>query len=94
MREKYWIDQYKSTDKRKGYNLTKGGDNHEHMGIPVLQIDMKATNVTLDAKVLPALPHPFLGHYLSISGLLNSKLVSKNTVAELCREQGIDLEIF
>lgn len=25
MREKYWIDQYKSTDKRKGYNLTKGG---------------------------------------------------------------------
>ena len=28
----------------------------ENKGLPVLQIDLKATNITLDTKVLPALP--------------------------------------
>lgn len=31
----------------------------ENKGLPVLQIDLKATNVTLDAKMLPALPEPY-----------------------------------
>lgn len=42
----------------------------ENKGLPVLQIELKATNVTLDAKMLPALPEPYKGQYISISRLL------------------------
>ena len=42
----------------------------ENKGLPVLQIELKATNVTLDAKMLPALPEPYKGQYISISKLL------------------------
>lgn len=65
----------------------------ENNGLPVLQIDLKATNVTLDAKMLPALPEPFKGRYLSISSLMNSEILSPEMVAGLCREQGVELDI-
>ena len=63
----------------------------ENSGLPILQIDMKATNVSLDAQMLPALPEPFNGHYVPVSSLLNSKVISKETADELCKEGGIDL---
>lgn len=36
-REIFWIEHFDSF--ANGYNLTKGGDNREHLGIPILQID-------------------------------------------------------
>lgn len=63
----------------------------ENKGLPVLQIDLKATNVTLDAKMIPALPEPFNGCYLPINALLNAEEIPKETVARLCREFGIEL---
>lgn len=38
-------------------------------GIPVLQIEMKATNVTLDSKLIPKLPEPFSSFYTSNDGI-------------------------
>lgn len=43
----------------------------ENKGLPVLQIDLKATNVTLDAKMLPALPEPYNGQYISVSNIMH-----------------------
>lgn len=63
----------------------------ENAGLPVLQIDLKATNVTLDAKMLPALPEPFCNHYLPIGKLLEA--IPKEKVAELCRECGVELDL-
>ena len=51
----------------------------ENKGLPVLQIELKATNVTLDAKMLPALPEPYKGQYISISKLL----VAAQTLSEV-----------
>lgn len=42
-REIFWIAFYNSYE--YGYNLTKGGSNGEHMGVPVLQIDMSTKQV-------------------------------------------------
>lgn len=63
----------------------------ENKGLPVLQIDLKATNITLEAKVLPALPEPYKGQYISVSKLIASNVIPKDKVAELCRENGIEL---
>ena len=37
-REMFWISKYDSF--KNGYNLTAGGDNRNHLGIPILQIDI------------------------------------------------------
>ena len=42
-REIFWIDFFDSY--ANGYNLTKGGNNHEHIGIPVLQIDITTLEI-------------------------------------------------
>lgn len=58
----------------------------ENKGLPVLQIELKATNVTLDAKMLPALPEPYKGQYISISKLLASlNINSKSREAQLLK---------
>ena len=47
-REMYWIDFYKSFigfDNCNGYNLTKGGDNRDHLGIEVAQIDTSSLDI-------------------------------------------------
>lgn len=63
----------------------------DNKGLPALQIELKATNVTLDAKMLPALPEPYKGQYISISKLLASGVIPKDKMVELCRENGIEL---
>lgn len=63
----------------------------ENKGLPILQIDLKATNVTLDAKILPALPEPYNGQYISVSRLIESNVIPKDKMIELCRENGIEL---
>ena len=63
----------------------------ENKGLPVLQIDLKATNVTLDAKMLPALPEPYKGQYISVSKLVASNVIPRDKMIELCRENGIEL---
>ncbi|MCI9357785.1 MAG: hypothetical protein HFH59_09640 [Lachnospiraceae bacterium] len=63
----------------------------ENSGLPILQIDLMATNVGLDTQMLPELPEPFNGHYVSVASLLNSRIVPRETAAELCREGGINL---
>ena len=64
----------------------------ENSGAPVLQIDMKATNIELDAKWLPTLPEPFNHHYISVNRLLESETISKEEKVRLCGELGIELE--
>lgn len=58
----------------------------------ILQIDLKATNVELNAKMLPALPEPFSGFYIPFVELLNSELVPKDVAEALCREHGFELD--
>lgn len=64
---------------------------NENQGIPNLCIALKATNVTLDAKMLPALPEPFNHHYIPIGKLMSSEQIPKEEVIKLCRECGINL---
>lgn len=64
----------------------------ENNGLPILQIDLKATNVEIDAKILPALPEPFNGFYIPITELFNSEEISNDTVIKLCRECGIETD--
>ena len=61
----------------------------EDHGLPILQIDLKATNVTLDVKALPALPEPFTDHYISVQKVFSSETLSKDQKIKLCRECGI-----
>lgn len=68
-------------------------DWKEHSGVPILQLDLKAAHVTLDAKILPALPYPFSSCYLPINALLNSEVIPEDEVVRLCKENGIDLEV-
>ena len=42
-REMFWIEYFDSF--ANGYNLTKGGENHDHLGIPVLQIDIETLGI-------------------------------------------------
>lgn len=64
---------------------------NENQGLPNLCIALKATNVTLDAKMLPALPEPFNHHYIPIGKLVSSEQIPKEEVIKLCRECGINL---
>lgn len=68
-------------------------DYRENSGLPILQIDLKATNITLETKMLPALPSPFSEHYLAICSMLESQIIPNETVVALCKEQGIDLQL-
>lgn len=43
LREIYWIEYYDSFV--NGYNLTKGGENHEHLGVPVFQISCETLEI-------------------------------------------------
>lgn len=49
----------------------------------------RITNVTLDAKALPALPEPFTDHYISVQKVFASETLSKDQKIKLCRECGI-----
>lgn len=62
----------------------------ENNGLPILQIDMQATNVELDAKMLPALPEPFSKHYVSLNTILNLETLNDAQKSQLCRELGIE----
>lgn len=64
---------------------------NENQGLPNLCIALKATNVNLDAKMLPALPEPFNHHYIPIGKLMSSEQIPKEEVIKLCRECGINL---
>lgn len=62
----------------------------ENHCLPVLQIDLKATNVTLDAKALPALPEPFKDHYIPVQKVFSSEIITEEQKMKLCRECGIE----
>lgn len=61
--------------------------------LPILEIELNATNVTLDAQMLPALPKLYAGGYLPIAELLNSDKIPNSIIAEICKEHGIELDI-
>lgn len=63
----------------------------ENGGLPVLQIDMKATNVALDAKMLPALPEPFCHHYIPLNRILESEQLSNDEKTKLLQGAGIKI---
>lgn len=49
-REIYWIKYYDSTNKEKGYNITKGGNNTSFHPRNYRQIRVKENNITFDSK--------------------------------------------
>lgn len=49
--------------KLEGVTGIKFIQNREMHGVPRLQIDLRATNVTLDTKAIPELPYPFSEFY-------------------------------
>lgn len=51
----------------------------EH-ALPRLQIDLRATNVTLDADMIPALPEPFSSFYVSKHKLIESGVVTQEQI--------------
>lgn len=61
----------------------------ENSGLPILQIDMKATNVTLDAKMLPALPEPFSHHFVPVNKIMALENLSDDDKEAIRRELGI-----
>lgn len=65
----------------------------ENEGLPILQIDVVAADVTLETDILPALPYPFNQHYIPISVLLDSGKMTDADINSVCREYGLDLEI-
>lgn len=62
----------------------------ENSGLPILQIDMKATNVTLDAKMLPALPEPFSHYFVPVNKIMALENLSDDDKETIRRELGID----
>lgn len=52
---------------------------------------LKKKSYVCNAKMLPALPEPYKGQYISISRLLASGVIPKDKMVELCRENGIEL---
>lgn len=48
----------------------------ENSGLPTLQIDLKATNVTLETEMLPALPEPFANFYASKAKLVEAGMAT------------------
>ena len=65
----------------------------EDNGFPRLQIDLIATNVTLESKVLPRLPEPYINRYLPIYELIESEKIPNDEIDRLCKVYGLDLEI-
>ena len=63
----------------------------QNAGVPILQIDLKATDVELDIKRIPELPEPFNRFYVSVEQLWNSKLISTDEKKQLCEDFGIEL---
>ena len=63
----------------------------ESEGLPVFQIDLDATHVTLETDRLPALPHPFNQHYIPISLVLDSGKMTQEEIEQVCREHGLKL---
>lgn len=68
-------------------------DYKENSGLPRLQIDLKATNVTLETQMLPELPYPYNSHYVSIADLLESRKLTKADINEICEKFKPDLEV-
>lgn len=66
----------------------------ESGGLPKLQIDLNAMNVTLDSQILPGLPEPFRKFYIPIELLISDERIPKAAVEDLCKSCGIDLNAF
>lgn len=62
----------------KGYQLT-----HRAGQIPQLSLDMKATDLTVEEEALPALPHPYKGHYVLVADLIKAGIMDKEKAAEI-----------
>lgn len=75
----------------RGYRFIHNSSKNN--GLPVFQIDMVATDVTLETDILPALPCPLNQHYIPVSVLLDSGKISNSDINNICREYGLDLEI-
>lgn len=65
----------------------------ENHGLPILSIDLNATDVTLDAKMLPELPEPFKGNYISVQKVLSSETITGAQKMKLFRECGIEFSV-
>lgn len=67
-REMFWINYFDSF--ANGYNLTKGGENHDHLGTPVLQIDVTTLKI--------------INSFLTIRGAESATGVDHTLIARCC----------
>lgn len=62
----------------RGYSIS-----HNAEGIPIIQLSLFGTDMTFDSDMVPALPEPFSGFYVSVQKLIDSGLVSEEQVSAL-----------
>lgn len=73
-KEMYYIAQYNSYE--DGYNLTKGGDNREHLGKSVLQINMDTLCVVAEYPTLRHAARTFEGDHTLIARVCNKQKIN------------------
>lgn len=73
-REIYWIAFYNSYE--EGYNLTKGGDNHDHLGMAVFQISMTDLSVVQKFPSLRQAAQSIMGDHTHIARCCNYTNIS------------------
>ncbi len=62
----------------RGYSIT-----HDAANLPVLQISLTATDVTLEGDMLPALPEPYKDYYVSKEFLVASGILTEEQAASI-----------
>ena len=75
-REKYWIEYYDSTNKEKGYNITKGGDVSGKRGVDNINA---AFNEQSLQQVIEELKNP----YFSLLDIANHFNVDRETIRRI-----------
>lgn len=69
-KEKYYIEKYKSMDRKYGYNLSSGGNEQNSLGIPVFMYNMNGAYVDM---------------YESIADANRDLMISNGKISDCCR---------
>lgn len=51
--------------------------------VPVLKINLLATDLSLDANMIPTLPEAYQEHYIAVAELIDKKLITKEQLEKL-----------
>lgn len=51
--------------------------------VPILKIDLLAMNLSIDTKLIPALPEPYQPYYVSLTELINKGIITEEQLKNL-----------